>query len=93
MSLSGYPAPLAVLDPDPSWGLNDLQLQIWEQAGEQFVESVGGAGQNLKDPAYRQRWEQAQAAANDRIRSALGDELYGRLQLRTRSLMDDAFAK
>jgi hypothetical protein len=93
MSLSGYPAPLAVLDPDPSWGLNATQLEIWNQVGEQFVESVGGRGQNPMDPAYRQRWEQAEAAANDRIRSALGDELYGRLQLQTRSLMEDAFTK
>jgi len=93
LSRSGNPAPLAVLEPDPSWGLNDLQLGLWEQVAEQFVESIGGPGQNPKDPAYRQRWEKAQAAADDKFRSALGDELYGRLQLQSRALMEDAFAK
>ena len=65
-------APLAFLEPDASLGLNEVQLEAWNQVYERFAADVGSIGLNPKDPAYRERWQEAQVKADQQLKALFG---------------------
>ncbi len=48
------------------------QMQAVENLKQSFVNQIGGQNQNPNDPAYRQRWQEAQDTADNMLRDLLG---------------------
>lgn len=78
------PLPLAMREPDPSWGLSADQIFIWNRIADKFVQAVGGPGQDPNDPAYHDRWQLAQEEADEQMKQQLGWETFGELQRASR---------
>jgi hypothetical protein len=77
-------APVVFYDPDPSWGLNEQQLQMWDQVYQDFATAVG-TSQNPTDPAYRERWQTAQVVADRQLMTFFGAKVTNwQAQLRSR---------
>lgn len=72
--------PLALASA-PGLKFQDEQLSVLENVRAEFIKSIGGLDQNPSDPEYLRRWVQAQAHADERIRTLLGAEVYQNLQL------------
>ena len=85
--ISGETAPIAFLEPDPSLGLNEAQMEAWNQVYERFAAAVGGPGQNPNDPAYRERWQEAQVKADDQLKALFGAANVIQWEMRLRSQM------
>jgi hypothetical protein len=62
--------------------LNASQLEAADQVAGQFVEAIGGENQNPNDPAYLERWQEAQPSADEQLRLFLGDEAFNQYQIR-----------
>jgi hypothetical protein len=73
--------PLALIKPDPSLKLTEDQQYRLQTLRDNFVAAIGGTNQNTSDPAYLKRWRQAQADADDQLRSYFGQDLYYKFQL------------
>jgi hypothetical protein len=86
-------APLVFVEPDPSWGLTPTQLDIWYQTRENFAEAIGGEGQDPKDPAYHQRWQEAKTEADQRLKTLFGFAQFSKWEMLTRSQMPPPPAK
>jgi hypothetical protein len=78
--------PVVLRDVDLS-GLNLSAGQSNVIAGlrQKFVDEVGGANQDPGDPAYRERWNQAQANADDRLKAMLGLRAYQTMEFHART--------
>jgi hypothetical protein len=75
--------PLAMQNIDLSdMDLSDDQKQAIENVRQQFLEQTGGTNQDVNDPAYRQRWQQAQPVADSLMAGFLGNDAYTELQIR-----------
>ncbi len=69
--------PLAFRQVDlASLGFGAEEKAAIDQVRQQFVNDIGGAGQNPDDPAYLARWQTAQANADDALRGALGSQAF-----------------
>ena len=69
--------PLAFRQADlAALGFGAAEKTAIDQVREQFVQDVGGTGQNPDDPAYLARWQTAQANADDMLRGALGSQAF-----------------
>lgn len=74
--------PLAMQEIDPTvMNLNDGQKQVIAEIRQNFLEQVGGANQDPTDPAYLERWQRAQPAADAMMRGMLGTSFYQFYQL------------
>jgi hypothetical protein len=74
-SWSGKPIayPLVFQKVDPaSLNLNADQVQAVQNLQQSFVNQIGGQNQDPSDPAYRQRWQQAQMNTDNMLRDLLG---------------------
>jgi hypothetical protein len=70
------PLPLAFLDPSPGIKLDDRQVAAIDRLRQDFVDAVGGRGQDPNDPAYLPRWTRALPENDARLRFILGVEGY-----------------
>jgi hypothetical protein len=52
--------------------LNDQQLRVIADLRQQFIDEIGGPNQDPRDPAYRARWQKAQAEMDSHLRGMLG---------------------
>ncbi len=85
--------PLALQDLDlTALNLNAEQKQIIADVREDFLQKIGGAHQDTNDPAYRARWKQAQADADNMLEAELGSNLYSHYQLAGYQKMLDSVA-
>lgn len=74
--------PLAMQAVDVSGlALNDDQKQAIANVRQEFLEQIGGTNQNPDDPAYLQRWQQAQPAADNLLMGFLGNQAYTEYQI------------
>lgn len=56
--------------------LNEGQREAIEQLRKQFLAQIGGVDQDPSDPAYRERWQQAQPETDDMLRGMIGVSAY-----------------
>ena len=56
--------------------LNEGQKGAIEQLREQFTAQIGGVDQDPSDPAYHERWQQAQPETDDMLRGMIGVSAY-----------------
>jgi hypothetical protein len=84
--ISSDSAPLAFLEPDESFGLSEVQVEAWNQVYERFAATVGDGG-NPKDPAYRERWQEAQVKADGELKALFGATKVIQWQAKIRSQM------
>jgi len=56
--------------------LNDNQIAAMAEIRQEFLEQIGGPNQDPADPAYRNRWQQAQADVNDQLEALIGQSAY-----------------
>jgi hypothetical protein len=74
--------PLALQGIDlAAMNLSDDQKQVIAGVRQNFLAQIGGTNQDPDDPAYLQRWQQAQPAADDMLRAMLGTSIYQNYQL------------
>jgi hypothetical protein len=79
--------PLAMQEVDVSGlALSDDQKQAIANVRQEFLEQIGGASQNPDDPAYLQRWQNAQPAADNLLLGFLGNQAYTEYQVRAYQL-------
>jgi len=72
--------PLALREINPAvMQLNSNQVAVIAAVRRQFQEQLGN--QDPNDPAYVQRWNQAQRDADDRLRGMLGSKFYIQYQV------------
>jgi hypothetical protein len=86
LTLSGYqlpPKPQSAAVPlvfqpvdQAAVNLNPAQQQTVNNLQQQFINNVGGSGQNPADPAYQQTWQQAQAQSDQMTIVQLGYNAY-----------------
>ena len=50
---------------------------------QQFLSEIGSS-QDPSDPAYRERWKEAQARANDRLEGGIGLRAYQEYEMKAR---------
>jgi hypothetical protein len=60
--------------------LSDEQQQAVARIRQDFLQSVGAAEQDLNDPAYRARWQQAESESDGMLQSVLGQDTYTEYQ-------------
>jgi hypothetical protein len=75
LPLALQPLDLAALN------LDDQQIKTIDDMRQRFMEKIGGADQNPKDPAYLERWNQAQSEADELTKGFIGNSAYQNLQL------------
>lgn len=73
--------PLALVPPDPSLSLNQNERDRLETLRKEFVDAMGGPGQNPAAPEYLKRWQDAQEASDEQLRVFFGQDLYYQLEL------------
>ena len=56
--------------------VNEATAASLEKMRNDFVDAVGGLGQDGNDPAYRRRWLSAQAESDDRFRVTYGTQAF-----------------
>lgn len=93
IGLTSNPAPVVFLEPDPSWKLSDADKRAWEQVYDRFAAAVGGPGQDPRDPAYLERWRQAQGQADQQLKALFGANRVSQWQLQSHSHMPPASTK
>ncbi|XHR29298.1 MAG: hypothetical protein ACFUZC_01795 [Chthoniobacteraceae bacterium] len=64
--------------------LTASQSALLEKLRQNFLEEIGGPNQSPNDPRYLEKWQNAAAAADQRVRSLLGSQFYIRYQLEAR---------
>lgn len=64
-----------------SAGLTAGQKATVQQLRQQFIQAVGGAGQNPNDPSYLKRWRQAQPQSDLLFKAMLGITAWQNFQL------------
>jgi len=74
--------PAVMADALPATVKTEAQVADLEKLRNDFVNAVGGANQDPADPNYLKRWEQAQAAADQRYRLLFGDNAYVAMQMK-----------
>ena len=74
--------PLALENVDlGQLNLNEDQVKLVAQLRENFVKEIGGYNQDPNDPAYRERWQKAQAESDEVLHAMLGNRAYQDFQL------------
>jgi hypothetical protein len=74
--------PLAMENVDlAELNLNEDQLRLVTQLRDNFVKEIGGYNQDPNDPAYRERWQKAQAQSDEVLHAMLGNRAYQDYQL------------
>lgn len=69
--------PLAFRQVDlASLGFGAAEKAAIDRVRQEFVNEIGGVGQDPDDPAYLARWQKAQANADDALRGALGSQAF-----------------
>lgn len=71
----------AILAAEPETDLSAVQSKEWERLEEEFVEQIGGPGQDPADPAYRQRWFSAQELSDIKFQVKFGTEAFLRFNI------------
>jgi len=61
--------------------LNEQQIQVVQELRQQFLDEIGGPNQDPADPAYRERWLNAQPEMDDNLRGMLGSTVFQNFQL------------
>jgi hypothetical protein len=78
------PAPVRPLiwNVDPTnLNLSDNQMEVINDLRQSFVNKIGGPNQDPNDPAYSERWQQAQPEADDMLRTMLGVTVFQSFQM------------
>ncbi len=76
--------PLAFQNIDPAaLSLTPDQIAIINDVRQSFLKDIGGQNQNPDDPAYLERWQKAQPAADDMLRLMLGVNFFENYQMAT----------
>jgi hypothetical protein len=70
--------------------LTPVQAKAADQVQQKFVQEIGGLQQNPSDPAYFQRWQDAQVVADEELRAALGDDKFNLYQIQATQLASTA---
>ncbi len=74
--------PLAFQTIDPAaLSLTTDQIAIINDVRQSFLKEIGGENQNPDDPAYLERWQKAQPAADDMLRLMLGVNFFENYQM------------
>lgn len=73
--------PAAMAEAIPATVTTGEQAADWEKVRADFVNAVGGAGQNPASPQYRKRWVQAQSEADQQFRLYFGDNAFVQHQM------------
>ncbi len=73
--------PASLLDPSPDLKFTPQQLAQLESLRQEFVNDVGGTNQDPNDPAYLQRWREAQPANDGRFKMLFGWQAFVQQQL------------
>lgn len=63
----------------------DGQANVFANLGQRFLREIGGTNQDPNDPAYRERWQRAEAKANQQLKGMIGMRAYQAFDLKTRS--------
>jgi hypothetical protein len=74
-----YQRPLAFVPINPAALTPSIAAKI-EHIRQQFVRELGDTS-NPNDPAYAERWDQAQASADDRYRAMFGWQAFNEMTL------------
>jgi hypothetical protein len=61
--------------------LSDDQKQVIADIRQSFLDQIGGTNQDPNDPAYLERWQQAQPEADSMLRGMLGTSFFQDYQL------------
>ena len=62
-------------------GLAPGQVKAIDELRQQFMDQIGGSGQDAADPAYRERWQQAQPESDEMLRGMIGINAFQNYQL------------
>lgn len=83
--------PAVMAEAMPATVTTGEQASEWEKLRHDFVNAIGGASEDPAHPRYRQRWMQAQSAADQRFRLLFGDTAYvqHQMQAQRESMMKD----
>jgi hypothetical protein len=74
--------PLALENVDlAQLNLSEDQTRLITALRENFVNGIGGYNQDPNDPAYRERWQKAQAESDEVLHAMLGNRAYQDYQL------------
>jgi hypothetical protein len=74
--------PMVLRDADlSSVKLNDPELQAINDLRQRFWDQVGGQNQDTNDPAFQQRWRQAQPEADNLLKGMLGLRTYQQYEM------------
>jgi hypothetical protein len=74
--------PAAMVAPEAGVPMNEGQQTALNQIQNDFNSAVGDPAQNLADPAYRNRWQNAQWLADQRFRAMYGSQAFAEMQKR-----------
>jgi hypothetical protein len=72
--------PLVFAEDAPNPGTSPNEVAEINALRQEFIDQIGGYDQDPTDPAYQERWQTAQQFLDERLRSELGEEVFGRLQ-------------
>ncbi len=61
--------------------IDETALPVLDQLRRDFIEAVGGQNQDANDPAYPQRWRQAQTQSDRRFMQQYGAQAFQKYQL------------
>lgn len=61
--------------------LDQSQIQAINDLKQSFLEKIGGEDQDTNDPAYRERWQTAQAEIDNLLQGMIGDQAYQNYQI------------
>lgn len=73
--------PLVWQDPSPDVSWSNEQIEAFRSLWDKFVEDVGGAGQDPSDPAYQERWNEAQRESDLSFKALFGKQAYNAHQI------------
>src|SRR5262249_13405897 len=67
--------------------LNDQQIAAIEDLRAKFIEKIGGTNQDVRDPAYLDRWQESQPENDALLWWAVGKDIYQQFQLQAHAPM------
>ena len=72
--------------------LNEQQIQAVQNLRQSFVDEIGGPNQDPNDPAYRERWQNAQPEMDNLLQGILGATAFEKYLLAARESTPDTVA-
>ncbi len=68
--------PAVFVEPDPAAPLTEAQAETVKILQKEFIEAIGGSGQDPADPEYFQRWRTASSESDQRFKTLFGAQAF-----------------